>query len=59
MDEIRNALLSASSLYSKRPDWFRMFGPYDGVNDVLFSVRLTVDRYVLLLNYVFSTEYSC
>lgn len=42
MDEIRNALLSASGLYSKRPDWFRMFGPYNGQNDVLFS-DLAVD----------------
>lgn len=38
VDEIRNALLSASALYSKRPDWFRMFGPYLDQNDVLFSV---------------------
>lgn len=44
MDEIRNALLSASGLYSKRPDWFRMFGPYEGKNDVLFSVRVLLER---------------
>lgn len=39
IDEIRNALLSASNLFSKRPDWFRMFGGFNGKKDLLFKVN--------------------
>jgi hypothetical protein len=39
LNEIRDAILSAGNLYSKRPDLFRLFGDFDGTKDLLFKVR--------------------
>uniref|UniRef100_A0A1B6DE78 Transferrin-like domain-containing protein n=1 Tax=Clastoptera arizonana TaxID=38151 RepID=A0A1B6DE78_9HEMI len=36
-DDILFALLSSADLYSKHPDYFRMFGDYEGQHDVLFK----------------------
>lgn len=41
IEEIQNALLSASELYNKRPDWFRLFGSYKDKKDLLFKVNFT------------------
>lgn len=40
VDEIRNALLSASDLYGKHPDLFQMFGSFNGKKDLLFKVNI-------------------
>lgn len=36
LDEINNALLGAANLYSSRPGLFKLFGKYDGKDDLLF-----------------------
>ncbi|RZC39825.1 transferrin, partial [Asbolus verrucosus] len=41
VDEIRNALISASTQYSKRPDLFKLFGSFDGKKDLLFKDSAT------------------
>ncbi|CAH0552540.1 unnamed protein product [Brassicogethes aeneus] len=41
IDEIRNALISASSLFGGRPAWFRLFGDFDGKKDLLFKNSAT------------------
>lgn len=41
VDEIRNALLQASTLFSKNPHIFKMFGTYNGKHDLLFKDSTT------------------
>ncbi|XP_050308566.1 transferrin [Anthonomus grandis grandis] len=41
VDEIRNALLSISTEFTKRPDWFKLFGTYNGKKDLLFKDSAT------------------
>lgn len=41
VEEIQNALLSASEMYTKRPDWFKMFGSFNGKKDLLFKDSAT------------------
>ncbi|PNF38524.1 Transferrin [Cryptotermes secundus] len=41
LNEIRDAILSAGKLYSKRPDLFRLFGDFDGTKDLLFKNSAT------------------
>lgn len=39
--EIKNALISASTLYLERPDWFKLFGTFNGKKDLLFKDKAT------------------
>nr|CAD7601932.1 unnamed protein product [Timema genevievae] len=41
IETIRHALLSATDLYSKRPDLFKLFGTYLGKKDLLFKNSAT------------------
>ncbi|XP_018318622.1 transferrin [Agrilus planipennis] len=41
VDEIKNALVSISSLYTKRPDLFKLFGPFNGKSNLLFLDKTT------------------
>lgn len=38
IDEIRHLLVATSQLFNKRPDLFRLFGSFDGKQDLLFKV---------------------
>lgn len=38
INEIQSTLISASELYSSRPDWFKLFGTFNGKKDLLFKV---------------------
>lgn len=38
IDEIKSALVAVSNLYSKRPDYFKLFGAFNGKKDLLFEV---------------------
>lgn len=39
--EIKNALISASTLYSERPDLFKLFGSFNGKKNLLFKDKAT------------------
>ncbi|XP_018576299.1 transferrin [Anoplophora glabripennis] len=41
IDEIRNALISASKQYTDRPDYFKLFGSFNGKKDLLFKDSAT------------------
>lgn len=41
IDEIRNALISASTLYTSRPDLFKLFGSFHGKKDLIFKDSAT------------------
>ncbi|KAJ8942969.1 hypothetical protein NQ318_016744 [Aromia moschata] len=41
VDEIRNGLISASTLYTDRPDYFKLFGSFNGKKDLLFKDSVT------------------
>jgi hypothetical protein len=52
LNEIRDAILSAGNLYSKRPDLFRLFGDFDGTKDLLFKVgcsKFAISQFYLRL----------
>lgn len=38
IDEIKSALVAASNLYTKRPDYFKLFGAFNRKKDLLFEV---------------------
>ena len=41
VDEIRNLLVSTSSLYTSRPELFKLFGSFKGKKDLLFKDSAT------------------
>ncbi|XP_066256640.1 transferrin isoform X1 [Euwallacea similis] len=41
VDEIRNALISASTQFTERPDLFKLFGSFNGKKDLLFKDSAT------------------
>lgn len=41
IDEIRHALLDTANLYGKHPDYFKLFGSFEGKKDLLFKNSAT------------------